>query len=283
MTTSFVLCADDFGLSAGIDAAILDLIDAGRLSATSVMVAGPDLPAAASALADRAGRAEIGLHLTFTDLPPLGSLPRLAPEGTPPALGKLIATAVTRRLDRSEIHAEVERQIARFEAIVGRAPDFIDGHQHVHVLPGIRQAVFAAFDTGRLDSRRTWLRDPAPPAHAWMIGGWPRQKAAIIAALSLGLARDAARHGVATNSGFLGYTAFRADGSFGSVFAAQLSAAATTTLAMCHPSQDVGDTPFPDPIAAARLNEYAYLASDRFAADLAARGLTLGRPGWLRR
>lgn len=283
MTTSFVLCADDFGLSAGIDAAILDLIDSGRLSATSVMVGGPDLPAAARTLAERADRAEIGLHLTFTDLPPLGSLPRLAPEGTPPALGKLIATAVGRRLDRAEIAAEVERQIARFEALVGRAPDFIDGHQHVHVLPGIRQAVFAAFDAGRLDRRRTWLRDPTPPGQAWIIGGWPRQKAAIIAALSFGLAGDAARHGVATNQGFLGYTAFRADGSFGSVFAAQLPTATTTTLAMCHPSQDVGDTSFPDPIAAARLNEYAYLASDRFAADLAARGLTLGRPGWIKR
>lgn len=281
MTHSLVLCADDFGLSPGIDAAILDLIDRGRLTATTVMAAGPDLAAAAPALAARADRAEIGLHIAFTDLPPLGPLPRLMPEGRPPALGALIRAALLGQLDRTEIAAEVDRQIARFRAVFGRAPDFVDGHQHVHVLPGIRGGILAAFADGRLDPRRTWLRHPAPPARAWRVGGWPRQKALVVAALATGLGRDAARHGVAVNDGFLGYTAFRADGSFGAVIAAQLAAAGPRTLAMCHPSSAAGDTPFDDPIAAARLDEFAYLGSDRFANDLRRHGLTLGRADWI--
>lgn len=280
VTRTLALCADDFGLSPGIDAAILALIDQGRLTATTVMAAGPDLAATAPALAARGRRAEIGLHLTFTDLPPLGPLPKLMPEGRPPALGALIRRALTGKLDAGEIAAEVDRQVAHFKALFGRAPDFVDGHQHVHVLPGIRSALLAAFADGRLDPAHTWLRDPTPSRAAWTIAGWPRQKALVVAALATGFARAARGRGIAANAGFLGYTAFRADGSFGDVFAAQLAAAGPAALAMCHPSAATGDTPFPDPIAAARLDEMAYLASDRFAADLARHGLALDRGAW---
>ena len=44
-------------------------------------------------------------------------------------------------LDTDEIRAEVARQLDRFEAGLGFPPDHIDGHQHVHVLPGIRRAL----------------------------------------------------------------------------------------------------------------------------------------------
>lgn len=283
MTQTLVLCADDFGLSAGIDAAVLDLIDRGRLTATTVMVAGPDLAAAAPALAARRDRVEVGLHLTFTDLAPLGPMPRLCPDDRPPALAAVLRAALTGQLDAAEIAAEIDRQLARFVAVFGGPPDFIDGHQHVHVLPPMRRALFAAFADGRLDPARTWLRHPAPPAGAWRLGGWPRRKAAIVAALSLGLRRDAARASVAVNDGFFGYTDFLADASFGAVFAAPLAAAGRSALAMCHPSRAEGDTPFADPIAAARRDEYAYLASDRFAADLARHALALGRPAWIKR
>ena len=35
------LCADDYGISPGVNRAIRDLIERGRLNATSVMVVGP--------------------------------------------------------------------------------------------------------------------------------------------------------------------------------------------------------------------------------------------------
>src|ERR1700755_2197770 len=57
----FWLCADDYGLSPGVNRAIRDLIDRGRLNATSVMMVGPaigrdeaaGLPAAARDVTDR--------------------------------------------------------------------------------------------------------------------------------------------------------------------------------------------------------------------------------------
>src|ERR1700744_253549 len=64
------LCADDYGLSPGVNRAIRDLIGRGRLNATSVMVVGPaigrdEVGAPTTAVADRPHFA-VGLHATLT-------------------------------------------------------------------------------------------------------------------------------------------------------------------------------------------------------------------------
>ena len=64
------LCADDYGISPSVNAAIRELILRGRLNATSVMTAAPHLGAGeADALNElNAGkqRAALGLHVTLT-------------------------------------------------------------------------------------------------------------------------------------------------------------------------------------------------------------------------
>jgi len=64
------LCADDYGLSPGVNRAIRDLIERGRLNATSVMVVGPaigrDEVSALQAAAANSPRCSIGLHATLT-------------------------------------------------------------------------------------------------------------------------------------------------------------------------------------------------------------------------
>ena len=64
------LCADDYGLSPGVNRAIRDLIGRGRLNATSVMVVGPaicrDEVSALQAVAGAGSRCAIGLHATLT-------------------------------------------------------------------------------------------------------------------------------------------------------------------------------------------------------------------------
>lgn len=64
------LCADDYGISPGVNRAIRDLIERGRLNATSVMVVGPAIERSevealqASVKASR--RCAIGLHVTLS-------------------------------------------------------------------------------------------------------------------------------------------------------------------------------------------------------------------------
>src|SRR5713101_15457 len=64
------MCADDYGISSGVNRAIRDLIVRGRLNATSVMVAAPSFArpeaVALAILNSGAPRAAIGLHLTLT-------------------------------------------------------------------------------------------------------------------------------------------------------------------------------------------------------------------------
>lgn len=275
---TIVLCADDFGSSPAVDAGIVSLARAGRLSATSCMVAGPRFERDAALLAPLADRLDIGLHFTLTELAPLGPIRTLDPHGEAATLGRVLSRSLTGRLDYEEIEAEIGRQVDRFRAVIGRDPDFVDGHQHVHVLPGVRRGLFAAFDHGRLDPRRTWLRDCSERPGAILRRGVEPAKAAFLTALAFGFAASARERGILVNEGFGGVTAFRPE-RFAKIFPKFLTALGPRPLVMCHPAHPASPADPHDPIDAARRAEYAHLVSEAFARDLAAGGLGLARMG----
>ena len=153
---TFVLCADDYGLSPPVSRAILALAAAGRISALSCMTASPFWPEHGAWLKAVAGRVDIGLHLTLVDEKPLTAMPRMAPDGRLPSIGQLIAKSYARTLELGEIAAEMDAQLNAFITVMGRPPDHIDGHLHTHVLPGIRDVVLAR---ARAFSPRPWLRN----------------------------------------------------------------------------------------------------------------------------
>jgi predicted glycoside hydrolase/deacetylase ChbG (UPF0249 family) len=270
------LCADDFGLSDGVDLAVLDLIRRGRLSATSCMMAGQSLVAHAHELSALRGRADIGLHITLTDLAPLGAMPKFAPGGRPPALNRVMLLALTGQLDGAEISAEIARQIERFTSIFGGPPDFVDGHQHVHVLPVIRRALFDQFRNGTLPPT-TAIRNCAEPVTRIIQRGIEVPKALLISLLSAGIGRTAARLGVPTNDSFRGVTAFAIDQPFGPTFRRFLAGDGMRPLAMCHPALPGFASDPTDVIPVARTLEYAYFASDEFIDDLTAADITIAR------
>jgi len=278
MKTSALLqiCADDFGLSDGVNLAILDLIRRGRLSATSCMIGSSALATHAAELADFRATVDIGLHLTFTDLAPLGPMPKLSPEGHPPSLNAIMQLAFTRRLDYSEIKAVIGRQINGFETVFGRPPDFVDGHQHVHLLPVIRHALFDHFSEGRLP-RTTAIRNCAEPVMSVVRRGIEVPKTLFISGLAQGIAASAAKRGIPTNDSFRGVTAFSTDRPFGPTFRRFLTGPGSRPLAMCHPGLPGYAPHATDTIAVARTLEYAYLASADFAEDLVAAGVVVGR------
>lgn len=273
---TIVLCADDFGLTPAIDLGILDLVDRGRLSATGCMVAGSSFSLDAAALRERAGRIDVGLHFALTDLPPLAAIPSIDPAGGVPSLGRVLARALTGRIAYEEITAEIGRQVDRFRAVFGRDPDFIDGHQHVHVLPGVRRGLFTAFDRGILDARRTWVRDCRDRTAAIVARGVEAPKALFIGALASGFASAARARGITVNRGFGGITAFRPE-AFADVFPKFLEDLGARPLVMCHPASPQGPEDPGDPIAAARRAEFAHLSSEAFAHQLSAAGVRLGR------
>jgi predicted glycoside hydrolase/deacetylase ChbG (UPF0249 family) len=146
------LCADDYGLSPGVNRAIRDLVARGRLNATSVMVVGAaigrdEIAALQSAVAD-SPRCAIGLHVTLTaPFRPLTMHFRPLDGGMFLAFPKLLRAGLLRRLDPEIIHAELMVQLSAFAAMFGRAPDFVDGHQHAQLFPQVRDAFLTAVKT----------------------------------------------------------------------------------------------------------------------------------------
>ncbi len=276
--SSIILCADDYALSPGVSRAILDLIERGRLSATGCMSISPYWVDLASALRPWADRIDVGLHVTLTDHRPIGPMPRLAPDGRLPSVGTLIRRAHAGLLEPREINAEVTRQVALFMEVFGRAPAFIDGHQHVHLLPVVRQAVVAVAEA----LPGTWLRDCREPLAAIVARGVATTKALVIDSLGRGLARLIRRHGLPSNQGFRGIYDFSGRVPFAELMArflhpAPASGARHPPLVMCHPGLPDEALRRIDPLTDQRRVEYEVLRGDAFADLLAARGLTLTR------
>ena len=266
MKSPLTLCADDFGLSGAVTGAILALAGSGRISATTLMVDGPEAAAGAGAAAALPGLS-LGLHVTLSgERTPLRS--DLAPAGKLPHVDALTARAFAGRLPLDAVSAEIERQYDRFEALVGRVPDFVDGHQHVHVLPGIRRRFLAI---ARRRAPAAWIRScEERPAAIWRRGVfcWTALRSSL---LSRGLSEQAAGLGLATNRGFAGLYRFGAGRDYGRLFERWLREPGRRHLIICHPAErDPAD-----PIGEARAGEYRFLREADLGQLLAKFGLCL--------
>lgn len=273
-----ILCADDYGLAPGVGAGIRELLALDRLSATGCMTISPHWPAEGMALRPYRSRADLGLHLTLTDFEPLGPMPSLAPSGRLPALPQLLRRAFLGQLDHEEIAAEVDRQIDRFEAAIGSAPAFLDGHQHVHLLPIVRAIVLDRC-VGRLSRTRPYVRSCVDSPSAILARGVAPMRALVINALGRGLAADARRAGVRTNSVFRGVRSFGGHERYRMIFPRFLTVPVPRMLIACHPGRVDRHLEAVDPVTAPREDELHYFLSDLFPRALDAAGVILTRLG----
>jgi predicted glycoside hydrolase/deacetylase ChbG (UPF0249 family) len=269
------LCADDYGIAPGVSAAIRDLVVRGRLNATSVMVVAPSFSRAeADALAalNAAGsRVAIGLHLTLS-----GPLRPLTASYAPLADGAFLPVATTlrlalqQRLDMAALAAELRAQFETFASAFDRPPDFVDGHQHVHLFPQVRHAVL---ETTSWMAPEAWVRQCGSNQPLARRLGDP--KGLLIDWLSREFRARAARHGIDTNPAFAGTYTYRADADFPKIFPRFLAGLPAGGLVMCHPGHVDAELERLDPLTTLREKEYAYFCGEKFPADLAAHGLTL--------
>lgn len=277
--TRFALVADDFGLVEGVSRSILDLLAAERLSGTSVMANRPGAAALGRDLSGFGDRADLGLHLTLTLGRPLGPMPLLCPTGEFPAFGALARRALAGGFlagaARSELEAEIARQIDAYAEAVGALPGHVDGHQHVHALPGIRGALMALI--ARTPGWRPWLRDSGDRPGAILARGVSVAKGLVLSGLSLGLGRSARAAGLETNAGFSGVSGFDPGRNFAADFARSLIAPGPRHLVMCHPGHPDPGLAALDPVVATRPLEHAFLAGPRFPEVLADAHMTLCR------
>ena len=267
----FWLCADDYGIAPGVNAAIRELIARGRLNATSVMIVAPSCTPAEIDALKNAGKAAMGLHLTLTApfRPLTAGFAPLAQVAFHPVQA-MLRLALLRRLDRAALVREVEAQMAAFVGAFGRPPDFIDGHQHVHLFPQVRDAVL---DAARRLAPGAWVRQcvsaVALPARL------SDPKGLLIDALSRAVRRRAQKLGLKTNPAFAGTYTYRPDADFARLFPGFLKGLPDGGLVMCHPGHIDEELKRLDPLTTMREREYAYLSSAAFPAALEAQGLKL--------
>lgn len=271
---SVILCADDFGLADGVSRGIVELAEMGRLSATGAMTNMPGWRRAALGLIPVRDRIAVGLHLNLTTGSPLGPMPELAPSGRFLALKELLPKALKRQLPAAEVAGEISRQIDAFEDVFGQAPAFVDGHQHVHVLPVIRPALIQALKA-RGDAGHVWLRDPSDKATAILRRPIGRNKALIVKSLARGFARGAHAAGFETNNGFSGFAPLDLSVPVARVFEEAFSNLGSHPLVMCHPGYVDDELRTLDPALDSRVEELNYLKSDAFSRLLEQRGLRL--------
>lgn len=258
------LCADDFGISPGVNRAITDLIARGRLNATSVMVVGPaigrdDVSALQDAVA-KSRHCAIGLHATLTaPFHPLTMAFRPLDGGLFLPLPKMLRASLFRRLDPEIIRAELTAQLSAFAALFGRPPDYVDGHQHVQLFPQVRDAFVDAVKTG---APGAWMRQcgRAQP----LVQRLTMPKALLLDVLSAQFRRTAQRASLAFNPAFAGAYDFTKQADFGTLLSGFLDGLPDGGLVMCHPGFVDDMLVALDPLTDQREREHAFLAGDSF-------------------
>jgi len=271
------LCADDYGMAQGVNRAIRELILNRRLNATSVMMAASHIDAdevdALEMLNSGETRAALGLHVTLTaPFRPLsnGFAPLRA--GAFPPINELMRLAMTGRLTPEPFTIEIATQLEAFLSAFGHLPDFVDGHQHVQLLPVVRDAFLKVVAE---IAPRAWVRQCGRARAAWRL---PDHKGLVLDVLSLGFKTQAARRGLATNPAFAGAYVFSDKARFARIFPRFLKGLPDGGLIMCHPGFVDDTLKSLDPVTTLREHEFAFFNSDAFPHMLAQHGAALAEP-----
>lgn len=244
--TRLIICAHEFGLSAGICHAILDLIDMRRVSAVAVLANGAEWRSQGPALMAQRDAAGIGLMLE----PGWARSP-------------VAAASYLLRTPRAELARDFARQIAAFHDVAGTAPDFITGRFGFHSWPMARGALFLALE--RLQIAGLWLCDPSERTGAIIRRGRAKWQAGGASVLATGFRRQASRRGYPVNRGFSGFVQDVKRYPVWHDFERFSQYLGPAPMVVCRPGYPDEALASDDPLADRRMRELMYLSSTRFA------------------
>jgi len=183
-----IINADDFGLTAGVNRAIIELGQAKVLSSSTLMAVAPETIAAAEATLQRPSLAGLGVgcHVVLVDgqpiLPP-EKIPSLidpqSPSNAPrfrPTLGAFVIALLGSRISEADIEAETFAQIRQLQQLkIGVT--HVDTHKHTHMFPRVLRPVLRAAVLANV----ACIRNPFEPD--WGLAATP--KPSLVRALQL--------------------------------------------------------------------------------------------------
>ncbi len=209
-----IVNADDFGMTGGVNRAVVEAHQAGIVTSATMMATGRAF-AEATALALSHPQLKIGCHVTLLQGMPLlepARLPTLTrTQAGKPSLrngfGGFAVAALSRRIHPEEITAEAEAQIRRLQG-AGVTVEHLDTHKHVHMFPAVlRPLLRAARNCGVRAVRNPFEASPrlGPAAFLGKPKLWKRYPATqLLRGFAAGFRRMVAEENMVTTDGALG-------------------------------------------------------------------------------
>lgn len=158
-----IVHADDLGADEARNAGIFAAIEAGAVTAASILVNGDGFADTLRRIACFGGsRVSWGVHLNLTEGKPLSFGLNFITDATGCFLGKRRGRRLLLNRGDSALAEEIRRE---FAAQIGTLRDFgvaidhLDGHQHIHIFPAALEAAIWAVEKFKIP----WIRIPQEP------------------------------------------------------------------------------------------------------------------------
>jgi predicted glycoside hydrolase/deacetylase ChbG (UPF0249 family) len=259
---ALIVNADDYGFTDEVNRGITEAHAKGIVTSASMMVRQPGWRDAVRYATSNYGDLDVGLHFNVSVGTPCTKAKSLtnARTGAFLPVPVLVARALARRVRAEEVFAECLAQAADLQDN-GLAVSHIDGHQHLHLLPGIWEGVVAAATAlGNVP-----VRFPREHEQLRPIRGARWQRDAVDAAATWAMRRQAplnAPHHFAGSSQY-------GDGRYAVRLRSLLAVLPEgTTELITHPGYRSRELPGDDPYNEQREVELQVLLSDEFRAAL---------------
>jgi hopanoid biosynthesis associated protein HpnK len=207
-----IINADDFGLTPGVNSAIVEAHERGVATSATLMANGAAFDHAVQ-LARSAPRLSIGCHVVLVDGTPvleerqiptlMGKYPRQFEE----SLAAIVLRALSGRLKGDEVEAEIAAQIRKLQSASIHV-SHLDTHKHTHILPQVLRPLLRA---ARACGVRA-VRNPFGPLRLSLLAERPRlwkqfSKMKLLQSLAGKFRRVAAEAGMVTTDGTVGIVA----------------------------------------------------------------------------
>jgi chitin disaccharide deacetylase len=169
-----IINADDFGLTSGINRAIVEGHQQGVVTSATLMANGPAFQDAVQ-LSRSVPKLSVGCHIVLTDGSPIldaSQVSTLVNSQTVKfrdPLSKFVLAAIAGRLDENQIEAEAQAQIRKLQA-AGVVVSHFDSHKHTHLLPQILRPLLRAASACGVRA----VRNPFGPVQFGSIRNRPR-------------------------------------------------------------------------------------------------------------
>ncbi len=258
-----LICADDYAQNPFINSGILQLAKMNRINAISCLVNSALWPQASVELNQLQPSMTIGLHFNLTMGEALSSEWQQSEGPLFSNLPQLLQKIYSRKLAVRCVAAELLAQLECYKSCMQSYPLYIDGHQHVHQLPIVRDAFVAVYKKLKLSAMvrntsngwRDFLSMESFPKQQLiaLLGGYSFKQRLVQASISF-------------NPTFSGIYNFKQAVNYRSYFRHFLKNSVEGGLIMCHPGEASNDPT--DPLYGSRHHELKYFLSDAFLCDL---------------